>query len=307
MDVVFMGTPEFAVPSLRVLAASHRVRAVYTRPDAVSRRGSALVAPPVKVIAEKLGLPVVQPSTLRDSAETDRLRALAPDVICVAAYGMILPSDILAIPRFGCINVHASLLPRYRGAAPIHRAILEGETTLGVSIMLMEEGLDTGPYALQRSLPAGDRTVPELTALLAEEGAQALLEVLDTLESGTVSWTQQDESQATYAAKITRSDVALRPDCTVAEALRRVRVSTRQAPSRLRVGDMDLTVVSASVSDTELAQGSVSAGSSGLLIGVRDGSLSLDRIRPAGRSDMDGVAWVCGARLPATCTWKAPL
>lgn len=307
MNVVFMGTPEFAVPSLRALAAAHDVRAVYTRPDAVSRRGSALVPPPVKVVAEKLGLPVVQPSTLRDPVEVRSLRALAPDVICVAAYGMILPADVLAIPRLGCINVHASLLPRHRGAAPIHRAILEGDEVVGVSIMRMEEGLDTGPYALQRSIPADDGTVAQLTDILAEEGAQALLEVLAQLERGHVSWVLQDEVCATRSAKIAREDVALYPGLTTRDARRRVRASTRQAASRLMVGDAILTVVSASIADVAVEPGKVLAGRASLIIGFSDGALRLDRVRPAGRSDMSGGDWVCGARLPAVCTWQAVL
>ncbi len=305
MNVVFMGTPDFAVPSLRLLAAHHDVSAVYTRPDAVSRRGNALVAPPVKVVATKLGIPVYQPGSLRDAVEVERLVELAPDVICVAAYGMILPKDVLSIPRFGCINVHASLLPRHRGAAPVHRAVLDGDELLGVSIMRMEEGLDTGPYAMQRSLQGGHMSVEQLTDLLAEQGAEALLEVLEQVAGGSVEWVAQDDSASTYAPKISRDDVALHPDLSVEDALRRVRASTRQAPSRLLIGEVMVTVVHASDSQKSLNRGEVNASPDGLLIGLADGALRLDRIRPAGKSDMDGGAWVCGARLPQPCKWKA--
>ncbi|MDO9557032.1 MAG: methionyl-tRNA formyltransferase [Coriobacteriia bacterium] len=305
MDVVFMGTPEFAVPSLKALAAAHNVGAVYTRPDAISRRGNALLPPPVKVLADRLGLTVMQPSTLRDTGEAQRLRTLAPDVICVAAYGVILPPDILAIPSFGCINVHASLLPRHRGAAPIHRAVLEGDDTVGVSIMRMEEGLDTGPYAMQRSIPTLDRTVTELTDLLAEEGAQALLEILDEIATGTVSWIAQDDALATYAAKIGRQDVSLSPELTIVEALRRVRASTSQAPSRLLIDDVIVSVISASSVDDHAETGEVILGTDELVIGFVDGAMRLDMIRPAGKRDMSGSAWICGARIPAQCLWQA--
>lgn len=235
MDVVFMGTPDFAVPSLERLAETHRVIGVYTRPDAASKRGRSLVAPPVKVAAQRLHVPVFQPLTLRDPAEIDRLRTLSPDVICVAAYGMILPSQVLEIPQHGCINVHASLLPRYRGAAPIHRAVLDGATTVGVSIMRMEEGLDTGPYALQRAIDVDDLDVPELTSRLGSIGAEALVETLADMESGSVEWTVQNDAEATYANKVTREDVELDPALTVSEAVRRVRASTRQAPAALEI------------------------------------------------------------------------
>lgn len=305
MDVVFMGTPEFAVPSLRMLAAAHTVRAVYTRPDAVSGRGNVRVAPPVKMVAEKLGLPVVQPDSLRDTVQVARLAALSPDVICVAAYGMLLPPDVLKIPRFGCVNVHASLLPAYRGAAPIHRALLAGEREVGVSIMAMEEGLDTGAYALQRSVPAEDRSIEELTDVLAETGAEALIEALSRLERGDLIWTPQDDALATYAPKITRDDVALHPGLSVQDALSRVRVSSRRAPSRLDVGGTVLTVVAASRSTIDVAPGIVGTSGSSLVVGLRDGSMRLDIIRPAGKADMTGAAWLCGARLNAGCSWEA--
>jgi len=303
MNIVFMGTPDFAVPILRALADRYSLLAVYTRPDAASGRGKRLLPPPVKRAALELGLPVIQPASLRTSDVRDQLIARAPDVICVAAYGMILPPDILAIPRLGCINVHASLLPRWRGAAPVHRAILAADATTGVSIMRMEEGLDTGPTALQVSTPIGELTAEQLTLRLAALGATALLDVLDRLAD--VTWSTQDDALATYALKVTRADVALSPELTVAEALRRIRASGSSAPARLTVQECILTVVSASSTEVPLAPGEVSAGPKALLIGMADGSLSLDMIRPAGKGGMCGSAWVCGARLDDTCTWQA--
>lgn len=305
MDVVFMGTPEFAVPSLRALSRSHRVQAVFTRPDAVSRRGRRLIPPPVKILAEELGIDVHQPVTLRDPAVVDMLRALSPDVICVAAYGVILPPDVLAIPRYGCINVHASLLPRHRGAAPIHRAVLEGDDSVGVSIMLMEEGLDTGPFAVQRAIDPDALSVVELTSRLAELGAEALLGVLDSVVDGSVVWTAQDDDAATYAAKVTADDVTLTPELTVQEALRRVRAATAQAPSRITVGGTVVSLLAASPSHAPVAPGHALATKQDLSIGLADGAISLDRIRPAGKGDMSGVAYVCGARVSEGCTWES--
>ncbi len=170
-----MGTPRFAAEILDELAEFHEIAAVYTRPDAVRGRGKALVPSPVKEVAERRGLPVRTPRTLRDAAVLSELAAFAPDAICVAAYGAILPKEVLDLPPFGCLNVHGSLLPRWRGAAPIERAILAGDEEIGVCIMAMEEGLDTGDYCVCRSLPAGSRTAAELTEELAALGASALL------------------------------------------------------------------------------------------------------------------------------------
>ncbi|MDI6900458.1 MAG: methionyl-tRNA formyltransferase [Anaerosomatales bacterium] len=305
MDVVFMGTPRFAVPSLEALVSAHRVLGVFTQPDRPSGRGRRPAPPPVKHAAAAAGLPVYQPESLRDPAVTGTLAALRPDVICVAAYGRILPREVLGIPAHGCINVHASLLPRYRGAAPIERAILAGDEVTGVSIMRMEEGLDTGPYASQVPVPIEDLTADELADVLAAAGAEALVATLAAIATGTVSWTPQDESQATYAPKITAEDVALCPDLDVATALRRIRASSRRAPARLRVGDTCMTVAAAQASVTTLPMGSVQAGPGGLVVGFSDGGVELTVVRPAGRASMSGDAWSCGARLDDSAEWTA--
>lgn len=298
-----MGTPSFAVPSLRSLAARHEVGAVYTQPDRPSGRGQSLTMSPVKEAAASLGLEVRQPATLRDDEEVALLDALAPDVICVAAYGLILPSAVLSVPRYCSVNVHASLLPEYRGAAPVHRAILDGKSVTGVSIMRMEEGLDTGPYASRISVPVGDSTVDELTAILADVGAKALIDVLDDIESGRVEWTPQDDANATHARKVTRDDVALDPAHRVDEALRRVRASTRSAPSRLCVGDATLTVTRALPAATRLAPGQTFFDGSCLIAGFADGSIALAEVRPAGRASMDGACFARGARFGPECSW----
>lgn len=304
MRVVFMGSPEFAVPSLRELAARHQVVGVYTQPDRPRRRGREPLPTPVKSAALELGLHVFQPGTLRDPEALAGLASLVPDVVCVAAYGLILPPAVLDVPRFGCVNVHASLLPRHRGAAPVHRAILEGDEVTGVSIMRMEQGLDTGPVARTVVRLVDDLDVETLTALLAEDGATALLGVLDEIEHDTVSWVPQDDSEATYAAKVTDADVALDPSLTVSESLRRVRASGPSARSKVRVEGRLLDVLQASPASVDLAPGAARAEADGLLLGVADGSVLLEAVRPEGRSSMTGASFACGARLDADCRWS---
>ncbi|MBE0476262.1 MAG: methionyl-tRNA formyltransferase [Coriobacteriia bacterium] len=305
MRVVFMGTPAFALPSLRAVASRHEVAAVYTRPDKPSGRGRTPTPSPVKTTAEELGLAVVQPPTLRDPAETERLSALRPDAVCVAAYGLLLPDEILAVPPLGCVNVHASLLPEYRGAAPVQRAILEGAERTGVTIMRVVRELDAGPYAARVEVPVGDADAAALSGALAEAGAAALVAVLGEMERGTVVWVAQDETRATYAPKVTAEDVALHPSLPVDAALRRVRASTASAPCRALVGQKRVVVVAAAPSPERLAPGGVSATRDGLHLGLADGALRLDRVRPEGRGEMDGAAFARGARFPPGATWDS--
>jgi len=299
-----MGTPLFAVPILERLAEEYEVVAVYTRPDAVSGRGSKLVGPPVKTAAERLAIPIRQPVSLKTPESVDMIAADAPDVIIVAAYGMILPPSILEIPRYGCINVHASLLPRHRGAAPVQRAILEGDTETGISIMKMEEGLDTGPFALKKSMQMDEYDVVTLTTELARLGESVLIEVLRRVEAGTVVWIQQDEASATYAPKVTRDDVALDPSLTVDSSIRRVRASSRQATVRVVAGDIDLVVLHATPSTESIAPGIARRTPDGLVLGVSDGSVLIDRMRPAGKAAQDGAGWACGSRLAQDVSWQ---
>ncbi|MDZ4168990.1 MAG: methionyl-tRNA formyltransferase [Coriobacteriia bacterium] len=302
--VVFMGTPEFAVPSLEALAARHDVVCAYSRPDAVSRRGSATVPTPVKVRALELGIPVSQPATLRDASQTAALSDLAPDIIVVAAYGLILPPEILEVPPFGCVNVHASLLPRWRGAAPVQAAILAGDAVTGVSIMRMEEGLDTGPYARSVEVPVAEMSAAELTDQLALRGAAALLEVVEALQKGTVEWVEQDDSKATYAPKIGKADVAVSPTMTVEEIVKRVRASGPAAPTRLVAAGRQLTVVSARASSFMAEPGMVECRGDFLVLGASDGGVEAVIVKPDGRHEMPGGAFARGLNLDVDATWK---
>ncbi len=210
MRIVFAGTPDFAVPALNALIASnHQLVGIYTQPDRPSGRGRKLTASPVKCVAEQSGIPVYQPVSLREADAIQQLRDLRPDVMVVVAYGLILPSQVLEIPAKGCLNIHASLLPRWRGAAPIHRAIISGDQQTGVTIMRMQATLDTGPILLQHSIPIQQQTSAELFEQLAEIGAEALMSVIATIESGTIQAQVQNESQATYAKKISKEEARL--------------------------------------------------------------------------------------------------
>ncbi len=207
MRIVFMGTPDFAVPTLNKLYESeHEIAAVFTQPDKPKGRGYKLAPPPVKVLALEHGTPVYQPDSLKKQPEMwDVLKEIAPDVIVVAAYGKILPKKVLDIPKYHCVNVHGSLLPKYRGAAPIQWSVLNGDDETGITTMLMGEGLDTGDILLQRSTPIGENeTAAELFDRLAEIGADLLIETLEKLEKGEITPVKQDEELATYASILTK-------------------------------------------------------------------------------------------------------
>lgn len=226
MRVVFMGSPDFAVPSLEALLARHEVVLVVTQPDKPAGRGGKMHAPPVKQVAERAGVPVIQPASARKPEVAEALRASGAELGVVVAYGKILPLAVLeALPR-GCINVHGSLLPRYRGAAPIQRAVIDGEPETGVCIMQLDEGMDTGPVLLERRIPIGpDDTAGTVFAALAPLGAAALLEAIDGLAAGTLTAVPQDHAGATHAAMLVKADGAIdftQPAARVAARIRGV-------------------------------------------------------------------------------------
>ena len=209
MKIVFMGTPDFSVPCLKALAENgYDIPAVFTQPDKPKGRGYKMIPPPVKKCAEEYNIPVFQPLSLRKGEDAEKslktLEEIAPDLIIVVAYGQILPKEILELPILGCINIHASLLPEYRGAAPIQRSILDGKTKTGVTSMMMSEGLDTGDMLIKRETQIGeDETSAELTDRLSEIGAELLLETVKAAEEGTLKPEKQDDSLSCYAKMIT--------------------------------------------------------------------------------------------------------
>ncbi len=225
MRVVFMGTPEFAVPSLeKLLLNQYRVVAVYTQPDKPAGRGRTLVPSPVKKVAQNWGLPVVQPASLKDAEAVRQLAEFKPEVIVVAAFGQILPQPVLDIPRHSCINIHASRLPRYRGAAPVAAAILAGDEFTAISLMLMEKGLDTGPVLAQAQIPISPLdTTGSLTAKLSRIAAPLLLEVLPRWLRGELTPRPQNDAEATFCAPIAKEEGEIDWNQPALELWRRVR------------------------------------------------------------------------------------
>jgi methionyl-tRNA formyltransferase len=225
MKIVFAGTPEFAVPTLEMLLEGpHDVCAIYTQPDRPAGRGQKLKPSPVKQLAQSHGIPIFQPTTLKDPEEQERLRSHDADLMVVVAYGLILPKAVLEIPRLGCVNVHASLLPRWRGAAPIQRAILAGDEVSGITIMFVEPRLDAGPMLHKKSCRIAPlETAGALHDRLAGLGAEALAEILPEIEAGTVRPEVQDETQVTYAAKLEKHEARLDWTMAAIDLERRIR------------------------------------------------------------------------------------
>jgi methionyl-tRNA formyltransferase len=224
-DIVFMGTPEFSVPSLEaLLGADFRVVAVYTQPDRKVGRGQQVMTSPVKQLALSRGLDVIQIERFRDAGNIERLAALAPDLIVVAAFGLILPAEALNLPRLGCLNVHPSLLPRYRGASPVATAILQGDEMTGVTIMLLDAGMDTGPILNQKEVPISDEdTAGSLGLKLSKIGAKLLVGTISSWIEGRIEPCPQDESKATYSRMIKKEDGEMDWRLSTKELWRRVR------------------------------------------------------------------------------------
>jgi methionyl-tRNA formyltransferase len=288
LAVVFAGTPAFAVASLDAIAASrHRVAAVFTRPDRPSGRGRALAASPVKERALALGLQVEQPSSLRGGDAAAAIAAFAPDAMVVVAYGLLLPPEVLAVPRLGCLNVHASLLPRWRGAAPVARAILAGDATTGVCVMRMEAGLDTGPVMLRRETAIGLReTAGDVEARLAREGGLAIVEALDALAAGRAVFEPQDSARATYAAKLTKAEARLdwREPAELLE--RRVRALNPRPIAETSLDGAQLRVHAAEAvpAPAGAVPGTIlRADAAGIAVMAGEGALLLTRVQLPGR------------------------
>jgi methionyl-tRNA formyltransferase len=303
--IVFMGSPDFAVPALRALAASvgdeprpYDVIGVVTQPDRPAGRGRALVAPAIKLAAQALSLPVIQPERLRTPEAMDQLRAWSPDMIVVAAFGQILRLDILDLPQFGCINVHASLLPRGRGAAPIQSAILAGDTETGVTIMKMDTGVDTGPMLSQRAIPiSSDDTAGTLFEKLAQLGADLLLETLPGYLSSEIEPQPQDDSQATYAPLLKKKDGLLDFNRPAEELACRVRAFDPWPGAYFEWNGARLKVLRARLSREK----SPSAGRRLIVagcpaVGTSEKILVLEEVQPAGKKSMPGKAFLAGAK-----------
>ncbi|HLV17926.1 MAG TPA: methionyl-tRNA formyltransferase [Pseudomonas sp.] len=287
MRIVFAGTPEFAARHLQALLdAGREVIAVYTQPDRPAGRGQKLMPSPVKQLALAHGIPVHQPQTLRDPAAQAELAALQPDLMVVVAYGLILPQAVLDIPRLGCINSHASLLPRWRGAAPIQRAVEAGDAESGVTVMQMEAGLDTGPMLLKVTTPIGaEDTGGTLHDRLAELGAAAVVEAVAGLEAGTLTGEKQDDSLACYAHKLSKDEARLDWTRPAVELERQIRALHPWPVCHSALAGEAIKVHAAQLAEGEGAPGTIlAADRQGLRVACGEGALLLTRLQlPGGK------------------------
>jgi len=323
LRVALFGTPAFALPTLEALRARHHVALVVAQPDRPVGRGHLLASPPVAARARDLGLPLAQPERLRrDAAFAERLAGLDLDVAVTAAYGQILPTSLLEIPREGFLNVHASLLPRWRGAAPVQHALIAGDAVTGVSIMQTEAGLDSGPVHLVRELPiAPDDDARTLLDALARLGAEALVDALERLAAGALPSTPQDDALATLAPRLTKDDGRIRWTDPARRVLDRHRGVAGWPGSWCRVGVDDGAAV-LKVHGLELARDEAGArapggapvasgtapgtvlavDADGLLVACGEGAVRLTEVQPPGKPRMGARAWANGARV--TPGWR---
>ena len=294
--VVFMGSPDFALPSLRALTQNYQVVGVVTQPDRASGRGRELKSPPVKTLALELNIPIIQPEKLKEA--TLQLQRWNPDVIVVAAFGQILKKEILDLPKYGCINVHASLLPRWRGAAPINAAILAGDEETGITIMQMDVGLDTGPMLAKKSIRLSpDDTAGSVFQTLSTLGADLLIETLPKIIDGSITPQPQPYEGATYAPMLKREDGKLNFDQSVYEIERRVRAMNPWPGAWFEWNGNLLKVMRVSVSEKKnggIGNRFIAEGRGAIM--CADGTIILEEVQPAGKKVMSGKSFLLGAK-----------
>jgi methionyl-tRNA formyltransferase len=312
MNLIFMGTPEFAIPPLhKLIEAGHKIRAVFTQPDRPAGRKQIITPPPVKIVATLLGLTLFQPEKIKTAEAREKFEPLfqRADAGIVAAYGRILPDWMLSAPRFGCINVHSSLLPKYRGAAPINWAIANGESETGVTIMQMDAGLDTGAILLQRSTAIGDEeTAADLTPRLADIGAEALIETLNKLYCGKLTPTPQNMAEASLAPILKRADGEVRWQMTAREIFNRLRGFTPFPGCYTLFGGERLEIVKAKVETVDTISAQFQPGAvceiakDSFVVSCGGGSrLRITEVQPAGKRVMSARDFLNGAK-PAVGT-----
>ena len=302
MKLVFMGTPDFAVPCLqRAVSDGHEVAAVFTQPDKPQGRKFIITPPPVKVAAEKLGIPVFQPKTLRDASVQAQLCSLAPDVIVVVAYAKLLPKEVLAVPRFGCVNVHGSLLPKYRGAAPIQWSVINGDAVAGVTTMYMAEGLDSGDMIESLQLAVDpDETSGQLFERLMPLGAQCLSTTLKKIEAGTAPRVPQDDTQATLAPKIDKSMGKLDFTKPARQLHNLVRGLSPWPNAFMLCGQRSLKVLKTAVRELNGPAGTL-LKTDGFVIACGQDALEIAELVPEGKGKMTGAQFLQGLRDRPEC------
>lgn len=291
LNIIFAGTPEFSVPPLAALLESeHKITAVYTQPDRPAGRGRKLTASPVKELALEQSIPVYQPKNFRDESDLSQLEALSADLMVVVAYGLLLPQRVLDAPRLGCINIHASLLPRWRGAAPIQRSILAGDEETGITIMQMEAGLDTGPMLLKKSCPIGPKdTGGSLHDSLSSLGAKALLEALPGIAAGTLNPEIQDNDLATYASKLAKSEAVIDWTRSADELSRQMRAFNPWPVAQTELNDKVLRIWRAILlegGDGETPGKVLSCSREGIDVATGDGVVRITKLQMPGKRAM---------------------
>lgn len=297
--IIFMGSPDFAVPTLQALAAdgNYSIVGVVTQPDRPAGRHMTLTPPPVKVAADALGIPVIQPLKLRQPEALEQLKAWNPQLIVVAAFGQILRPEVLDLPQYGCVNVHASLLPRHRGAAPIQAAILAGDAETGITIMKMDVGLDTGPMIRQRAIPITPQdTGGSLFEKLSQLSGPLLLETLPDYLAGKLTPVAQPETGSTYAPMLKKEDGLLDFTLPAVELERKVRAFSPWPGSFLMEDGAPLKIHRAHVAAAKTEPGKRVVTDGLPAIGTGDGLLVFDELQPAGKKSMPGKAFLAGGR-----------
>jgi len=303
LKLIFAGTPAFAVPTLRALLdAGQDIRAVYTQPDRPAGRGRRLTASPVKEAAMTAGLSVLQPLSLRDSTAIRSLDSYGADIMVVVAYGQLLPPPVLSAPQLGCVNVHASLLPRWRGAAPIVRCLLAGDRESGVTIMGMEAGLDTGPMYLRRAIPVEpEETGRSLHDKLAALGAAALLDALPGIADGTSIPERQNEAQATYARKLAKEEARVDWTRSAAELHLRLRAFDPWPVAHTKLGELGLRLWESELPGANVGAEPpgriVRADKTGINVATGKGLLRITRLQPSGKRPMSAAEFLNARRL----------
>ncbi len=300
MKIVFMGTPDYAVKTLEALiGAGHTVAAVFAQPDKPVGRKQILTPPPVKVCAEMHGIPVFQPRTLRDGEAEKIIRNIAPDVIAVVAYGKILPTEILTLPRYGCVNGHASLLPKYRGAAPIQWCIVNGEKETGVTAMQMDEGMDTGDILETAVTEIGaEETAGELFERLSVIGAKLMVKTLADIENGNVTPIKQDESKATSAPIIKKEMAKISfHDMTADEVHNAVRGFYPWPVAFFISGGKRIKIIKSRVVNMHGTAGTVLKSDSELIVACKKEAVAIETIQPEGSKPMSAKQYLCGRSI----------
>ncbi len=304
MRIVFFGTPEFAVPALEAVAREHEVALVVAQPDRPSGRGMKMQAPPVALRARELGLPLLQPARIRDEAFLEQIERIAPDAGVVIAYGRILPARLLAIPKHGFFNIHASVLPKFRGAAPIQRAIAAGETSTGVTIMNIDEQLDHGPVLAVATIDIGpDERLPSVSRRLSELGGPALLAVLRDVEKGTAVRTEQDHSHATLAPKIDKQEGLVTFAESTANIYNRFRAFDPWPGVFIETRGETIKILDMKPSPSSGPPRQILSIGDGVVVGTADGALQLITLQRPGKpraaaADVArGLGWKVGEAL----------